>query len=278
VTITHRRGAVGALAVCAVAAVAATALTVTNAYADGPELISNGTFEDGHAPWWGTPNLTLDSSSGQLCADIPGGGNPWDTIIGYNGVPLQNGESYVYKFFATATPARTIKAIIQLPMEPWTAYVTANPELSVSGNEYTYSFTSPVDLPDAQIVFQLGGAAEPWRYCMDNASLTGGAPPPVYVPDTGPRIRVNQTGYLPNGPKNATLVTEATEPLPFRVVDSAGTVITRGRTVPRGVDASSGQNVHSLHFTWLRRPASGLRVQVDGQTSHPFDIGTAFYE
>ena len=27
------------------------------------------------------------------------------------------------------------------------------------------------------------------------------------MPDTGPRVRVNQVGYLPNGPKNATIVT-----------------------------------------------------------------------
>lgn len=278
-TTTNRRRAIRALACSAAAALVATALTATTARAEGPELITNGTFDSGHAPWWGTSNITLDSTSGQLCADIPGGtANTWDVIIGYDNIPLQNGESYEFRFFATGTPAAVARVVIQLPMEPWTAYLTANPEVSVSGNNYTYTFTSPVDLPTAQLVFQLGGNADPWRFCVDNVSLTGGAEPPVYVPDTGPRIRVNQVGYLPHGPKNATLVTEATAPLPFKVVDAAGKVVTRGRTVPRGVDVSSGQNVHSLSFTWLNRPATGLRVQVDGETSHPFDIGTAFYE
>jgi endoglucanase len=279
VMIRIRRPAFRAVAVTAAVVLTATALTASPARAQGPELISNGTFDSGHAPWWGTPNITLDSSGQQLCADIPGGtANPWDVIIGYDGVPLQNGESYAFKFFGTATPAKVGKAIIQLPMDPWTAYLTAIPELSVSGNDYTYGFTSPVDLAGAQVVFQLGGSVDPWRFCMDNVSLTGGVEPPKYEPDTGPRIRVNQVGYLPKGPKNATLVTEATEALPFRVVDSQGRLVTRGTTVPRGVDASSGQNVHSLSFSWLHRPATGLTVQVDGQTSRPFDIGTAFYE
>ena len=84
-----RRRAVGALAVTLVAACAATGLTASTAYAQGPELISNGTFDSGHSPWWGTGNITLDSSSGQLCADVPGGTtNPWDVIIGYDNIPL----------------------------------------------------------------------------------------------------------------------------------------------------------------------------------------------
>jgi endoglucanase len=275
----HRRSAARALAITAAAALAATALAPGVAYAEGPELISNGTFDTGTAPWWHTGNISLTVVDGQACADIPGATtNPWDVIIGYDNVPLQNGESYSFGFFATATPAKVAKALVQLPVDPFTQYLSANPELSVSGNDYTYTFTSPVDLPNGQVAFQLGGSAEPWRFCMDNVSLTGGAEPPVYEPETGPRIRVNQVGYLPKGPKNATLVTEATEALPFRVVNSAGRLVTRGWTVPRGVDPSSGQNVHSLSFNWLHRPATGLTVQVDGETSHPFDIGTAFYE
>jgi len=45
-----------------------TTSVATPAHADGPEQIVNGTFDSGHAPWWGTANITLDSSGGQLCA------------------------------------------------------------------------------------------------------------------------------------------------------------------------------------------------------------------
>ncbi|WP_422773046.1 glycoside hydrolase family 9 protein [Plantactinospora sp. WMMC1484] len=249
------------------------------AAADAPEQIVNGTFDDGHAPWWGTANLTLDSSTGQLCADVPGGtANPWDVIIGQNDIALVAGESYEFRFFGQATPNRVGRALVQLPVDPYTQYLSASPELSVSGNDYRYTFTSPVDLPDAQVVFQLGGSTEPWRICLDNISLTGGAEPDVYVPDTGPRVRVNQVGYLPKGPKNATVVTEATTALPYQLRDGAGRVVKYGRSTPRGLDPSSGQNVHTIDFGHFTRPGTGYTLTADGETSRPFDIGTNFYE
>ncbi|MFC0526562.1 glycoside hydrolase family 9 protein [Phytohabitans kaempferiae] len=270
---------IGRLAIAVAGALLATGLTASSAYAEGPEQIVNGTFDSGHAPWWGTANITLDSGSGQLCADVPGGTvNPWDVIIGQDNVPLVAGETYAYTFFATATPTKVARALIQLPVDPWTQYLSANPELSVSGNQYTYTFTAPVDLPNAQVAFQIGGSTDPWRFCVDNISLTGGAVQEPYEPDTGPRVRVNQVGYLPKGPKNATVVTEATKALPWQLKNSAGKVVASGRTTPRGLDASSGQNVHSLDFSRYTKAGSGYTITADGETSHPFDIGEAFWE
>ncbi|MFY0580990.1 carbohydrate binding domain-containing protein [Cystobacter fuscus] len=108
-----------------VLALAATALTwvPAPALAQAPEQIVNGTFDSGHAPWWGTSNITLDSSSGELCADIPGATvNPWDVIIGQDNVPLVAGETYRYSFVATAAPDFSGRALIQLPVDPWTQY------------------------------------------------------------------------------------------------------------------------------------------------------------
>ncbi|GIF63272.1 endoglucanase [Asanoa ishikariensis] len=267
------------LAAVVVAVLAGTALNGSPAAAEGPEQIVNGTFGSGHAPWWATGNLTLDSSSGQLCADVPAGTvNPWDAIIGQDNVPLVAGETYEFRFFGTATPARVGKALIQLPVDPYTQYLSATPELSVSGNDYTYTFTSPVDLPNAQVAFQIGGSATAWRICLDNVSLQGGAEPEEYVPDTGPRVRVNQVGYLSKGPKNATLVTDATTPLPWQLRNAAGAVVARGTSTPRGVDASSGQNVQSISFTSYAKKGTGYTLVADGETSRPFDIGTDFYE
>jgi endoglucanase len=96
-------------------------------------------------------------------------------------------------------------------------------------------------------------------------------------PETGSRVRVNQVGYLPSGPKSATLVTDATQPLAWRLTDAAGTTVVTGNTTPRGVDSSSGQNVHSIDFSDYRRAGSGYTLTADGQTSLPFDIGTAAY-
>ncbi|MFG1697865.1 glycoside hydrolase family 9 protein [Nonomuraea sp. NPDC049309] len=273
---TRRRAALLALLTTfALSAVPATA----HAADEGPEQIVNGTFDDGTAPWWGTENVTLAVDDGRLCADIPGGtANPWDVIIGQNDIPLVAGETYAFRFSGSGTPAKVGKALIQLPVDPWTQYFAANPEFGVSGNEYSYTFTAPVSLPDAQVVFQLGGSAEPWRFCMDDVSLRGGAEPEEYVPDTGPRVRVNMVGYLPDGPKKATLVTSETQPLEWELKNDDGRTVARGRTVPRGEDASSGQNVHTLDFGAYRKEGTGYTLSADGETSRPFDIKKDLYD
>ncbi|MEW9532054.1 glycoside hydrolase family 9 protein [Microbispora sp. NPDC049125] len=266
--------------ILAVAALAAACLTGSPAHAaDEPEQIPNGTFDTTTDPWWHTANLTFAIDDGRLCADIPGGTvNPWDAIIGLNDIPLVKDETYAFSFFATANPGKVGRAYVQLPVDPYTQYLSAAPELSVSGNTYNYTFTSPVDLASAQVVFQIGGSAEPWRFCVDNVSLKGGAEPEVYKPDTGPRVRVNQVAYLPKGPKNATVVTDATEALPWQLKNSAGTTVAHGTTTPRGVDASSGQNVHSIDFTSYKKAGTGFTLTADGETSRPFDIKADAYQ
>ncbi|MEV1167219.1 glycoside hydrolase family 9 protein [Nonomuraea sp. NPDC049784] len=246
---------------------------------EGPEQIVNGTFDAGTAPWWSTGNLTLAVDGGRLCADIPGGtANPWDVIIGQNDIPLVAGETYAYRFSASASPAKVGKALIQLPVDPWTQYLSANPELSVSGNDYSYTFTAPVSLPNAQVAFQLGGSDEPWRFCMDNVSLKGGAEPETYEPDTGPRVRVNMVGYLPQGPKKATVVTAATTALDWELKNAAKQTVAKGRTTPRGVDTSSGQNVHTLDFSYYLKSGRGYTLTADDETSRPFDIAADIYD
>ncbi len=136
----------------------------------GAERIVNGTFDSGHAPWWGTGNVALDSSSGRLCADVPGGTvNPWDVVIGQDQIHLVAGESY--SFSVDVGGGSIGRALLQLPVAPFTLY------LSLALPDNSGRFISPVDLPNAQIVFQLGGRAEPWRFCVDNVSLQGGAAP-----------------------------------------------------------------------------------------------------
>ncbi|WP_084958244.1 glycoside hydrolase family 9 protein [Thermoactinospora rubra] len=271
------RHLVAALAL--LAALAAFPPGAANAADEGPEQIVNGSFDAGLAPWWHTSNVTPEIVDGRLCADIPGGTvNPWDVIIGQNDLKLVEGESYAYRFYASAAPAKVARALVQLPVDPWTQYLSAAPELSVSGNSYSYTFTAPAGLPNAQVAFQLGGSAEPWRFCLDEVSLKGGAPPEVYEPDTGPRVRVNMVGYLPEGPKNATVVTDEDEPLPWRLRNDAGQTVAEGATTPRGLDASSGQKVHTIDFSSYRVRGEGYTLTADGETSRPFDIAPDLYD
>jgi endoglucanase len=268
------------LSLTALLATALTALPAGPAGADEVEQVKNGTFDTTTAPWWTSSNVTAGLSDGRLCADVPGGTtNRWDAAVGQNDITLVKGESYRFSFSATGSPeGHTVRAIVGLSVAPYDTYYEVSPQLSVSGNSYTYTFTSPVDTGQAQVGFQVGGSADPWRFCMDDVSLLGGVPPEEYKPDTGPRVRVNQVAYLPSGPKNATLVTEATERLPWQLKSAGGTVVARGYTVPRGEDGSSGQNVHSIDFGDYRATGRGLTLTADGETSRPFDIGTAAYD
>ncbi|HLU72363.1 MAG TPA: glycoside hydrolase family 9 protein [Nonomuraea sp.] len=246
---------------------------------EGPEQIVNGTFDDGTAPWWGTPNLTLGVEDGRLCADVPGDtANPWDVIIGQDNLPLVEGETYAFSFYGSASETQVVRALVQLPVDPWTQYLSAAPELSAAGDVHEFTFTAPVSLPDAQVAFQIGGSAEPWRFCMDDVSLRGGAEPEQYEPDTGPRVRVNMVGYLPSGPKNATVVTDAPRALKWELKDASGRTVAHGKSTPRGLDESSGERVHSIDFGKYRKPGTGFTLTVDGETSRPFDIAEDLYD
>nr|WP_232323768.1 glycoside hydrolase family 9 protein [Catenuloplanes japonicus] len=249
------------------------------AHAAGPEQIVNGTFDNGlTAPWWTTANLTPAVTDGRLCVDVPGGTtNPWDAIIGQDGVPLTAGETYEFSFFGIATPATPVRALIQLPVDPWTTYLAEVPVVNVSGDVYTYVFTSPVDLPAAQVAFQIGGSTNPWRLCLDDVSLTGGAEEEPWEPETGPRLKVNQVGYLPDGPKNATLVTDTLTPVDWVLRDAAGAEKAQGQSRPRGTDGSSGLTVHSIDLGAFTGSGQGFTLVADGETSHPFDIAAGLY-
>nr|WP_260827166.1 glycoside hydrolase family 9 protein [Streptomyces sp. 15-116A]MCT7353540.1 glycoside hydrolase family 9 protein [Streptomyces sp. 15-116A] len=261
-------------------ATALTALPAAPAGAEETEQVRNGTFDTGIEPWWTSPNVTAGVSDGRLCADVPGGTtNRWDAAVGQNDITLVKGESYRFSFAATGSPAgHSVRAIVGLSAAPYDTYHEVTPQLSVSGDTYSYTFTSPVDTTQGQVGFQLGGSADAWRFCMDDVSLLGGVPPEPYEPDTGPRVRVNQVAYLPSGPKNATLVTDATDRLRWELKDADGDVVRRGWTVPRGVDGSSGQNVHSIDFGAHRTRGTGYTLTADGETSRPFDIDASAYE
>nr|WP_234402103.1 glycoside hydrolase family 9 protein [Thermobifida halotolerans] len=253
--------------------------TAAPAQADEVNQIRNGDFASGTAPWWGTENITLDVTDGVLCVDVPGDTtNAWDVIIGQDDVPLIAGESYTFSFTASGTAEVPIRTLVQEPVEPWTTQMDERAILGPQTQTYEYVFTSNADWDDAQVAFQIGGSDEPWTFCVDDVSMLGGAEPPVYEPDTGPRVRVNQVGYLPHGPKNATVVTDETGALDWELADADGTVVATGQTEPHGSDASSGLNVHTVDFSSYTTEGTGYTLTADGETSHPFDIDESAYE
>lgn len=270
------------------AAAAAAALT-TSLVAGAPggaahaqeefELIVNGDFADGTAPWWWTSNLAPEVVDEQLCTQVPGGTvNPWDAIIGQDNLALQAGESYAFRVTATASRPLTVRALVQRPVDPFPTQLDERPLLGPEPATHEFRFTSSADWQDAQVAFQVGGQDEPWTFCLDLVSLTSGAPPPDFDPETGPRVRVNQVGYLPFGPKHATVVTEATEPLPWELRDAADAPVAGGDTVPAGLDESSGETVHTVDFSGVTATGEGFTLTADGETSYPFAISGDIYQ
>ncbi|WP_017585730.1 glycoside hydrolase family 9 protein [Nocardiopsis ganjiahuensis] len=263
-----------AVALCAAATLTAGLLIPSPAHADDPpEQITNGDFSQGTVGWWASPGADMNAEEGVLCVDVPGGtGDPWDVIVGQDDVSLVAGESYSFSFTASGLDGRPVRSLVQEPVDPWSTELDERPVLSSEPATHEYVFTASADRDDAQVAFQIGGSEQGWAFCLHEVSLIGGAEPPVYEPDTGPRVRVNQVAYLPEGPKGATVVTDATEALPWEVADADGSVVAEGTSTPRGTDATSGQNVHTIDFGNLSTEGEDYTLTSDGETSHPFGI------
>ncbi|GAA2406037.1 cellulase [Streptomyces glaucosporus] len=273
-----RRRALGALAAAGLLAGVLTAPTASAAAADGPELITNGDFSAGTTGWWWTENSPGEVVDGRLCADVPAGTeNPWDAIVGQNDIPLTAGEGYELSFTASATAPVTIRTNVQMATEPWTTEHASADRIGETAQTVTHVFTAQADHEAAQLAFQIGGSEEAYTLCLDDVSLTGGAEPPAYEPDTGSPVRVNQVGYLTKGPKSGTFVTDKTTALTWTLKDAGGTTRKTGTTTPKGVDPTSRQNVHTFDFSDFAEAGKGYTVTVDGQTSEPFDIGDDLY-
>jgi endoglucanase len=245
-----------------------------SAAAQPVELITGGDFELPETTFSGYP-----LSGGQLCVNVPGGTvNPWDVGISQAGIPIVNGETYEMSFDASSAPnAVTVRALVQVPSPPYATALDRNPVLTTAMQHFSYTFKATADLT-AAVSLQVGGASQPWTLCLDNFSLKSGAVLQPYVPATGPRVRVNQVGYLPYGPKGATLVTAAPGPIAFHLLDADGSAVLRGQTVPRGVDPSSGLNVHEIRFDRFHDAGDSFRIEADGETSYPFVIEESVYE
>ncbi len=270
-----------ALATTAAGALALTALAGSPASAEeGPEQLKNGSFTNGGdaQPWYAYGVASQGVTNGEFCVTTNAGTvNPWDAAIGHNGVPIVAGETYAFTFKARASSDVTIRANVQRGDGDYAQALGASPTVTTQAQTFRYTFTPTFSESESgQVAFQIGGQGA-FDLCLDDISLRGGAAPDVYKPDTASRVRVNQVGYLPNAPKRATLVTDATAGVPWELKRD-GTVVKSGTTTPRGLDKSSNQNVHVIDFSGVTAQGTGYTLEADGETSFPFDIDAKAYE
>jgi endoglucanase len=253
--------------------------------AHAAELVQNGGFDTETQDWWWTQNITPEIRDGRICADVPGGTtSPWDIIIGQDNLELSEADHFRFAYRISGTPRGMVRALVQVPEPPWDPYVEVVTLPKAEGASENTTFHSKQPPPGlsprikaGQVVFQIGGSAKPWTFCLDDVSVTSGAEFVFYRPDTGSRVRVNQFGYLPDGPKRATIVTDAKDPLPWQVKDASGAVVLEGMSTPRGFDSPSGTRVHTVDFGALQKAGDGFVLSADGETSYPFSVKPGIY-
>ncbi|AYY11563.1 endoglucanase [Actinobacteria bacterium YIM 96077] len=104
------------------------------------------------------------------------------------------------------------------------------------------------------------------------SGLTVATVPASADPEIGPSVKVNNTGYAPGLPKEASAVHSSTSPVPWSLQDASGQSIADGQTTVFGNDTASGDHVHTIDFTHVDDPGTGYTLVVDGVESYPFDI------
>ncbi|WP_207311286.1 glycoside hydrolase family 9 protein [Lentzea alba] len=266
------------LAAALLAVLSATAHPAAATAAADYERLLNGAFDTGTAdPWWSSAGVTNRVTDGELCASVTGGTtNPWDALIGQNGVPYETGQSYTLSFDAHATTAQNVVAAAGESVSPYRGIASQTFALTTAKQHFTFTFTSTLDFPDAgngQLAFQLGGQPSDNTICVDNVSLIGGVKPPGGVnPNPTKKVQVDQVGYAPGLPKRATLVSAETTPQTWTLKDSAGTAVASGKSTPKGADTASGDSVHLIDFSSFDTPGTGYTLSVGADTSFPFDI------
>jgi endoglucanase len=126
----------------------------------GPSnLVRNGTFANGLAPWWIAGSVTPAVAVRLAIAD--GGANPWDVIFGQGGVPLVAGQSYSVSFDGQSSAPVTIKALLQQDGPPYAGYFGQDVALTTGRQSYQYNFTASSSDPAAAFQFQIGGQGTP---------------------------------------------------------------------------------------------------------------------
>ncbi len=240
---------------------------------------AGGDFADGLGGWIATGAAATVTDAG-VCLAVPEGTSASDDVsLRLDNVALPK-FSYEVRREASGEGA-PMRVLVTSHDDPSLVYVdtTETPAADASTSSSYFSLPGKGDRKlegdNVDVSFEFGGGAA-GEVCLDNVQLLSGGQPPAYEPETGPRVRVNQYGYEPDGPKRATLVTDATDPLPWRLVDASGATAAEGMTVPFGGDASTRLVVQTIDFSDVTAEGTYTLV-ADDDESYPFAIAADLY-
>jgi endoglucanase len=259
----------------------------------GHDLIKNVDFASGkYVPWTtsftapGNGRAFVDGKTAQFCVDVTNKGkNPWDAQARHREMVIERGHTYSIRFLAHATKPTMLKAKIGMAGPPYREYWTDTVDLTTRPQTFvgTFEMTAPDDAT-AELAFHMGGdmAAEieaPFTVCLDDIHLDDPKFTPAKVAEAAPvpKVLVNQIGYFPRLPKLATVKSDATAPLEWKLRAGSGAVIASGRTTVVGLDRAAGEKVHVADFSSVKTPGRGYVLTVGGESSHPFAIADDLY-
>jgi endoglucanase len=143
-----------------------------NGGGDG-ELLTNGDFEDGRAPWTeGAGEIRTEGGNSFFFADVQTAGQPFAVNLSQV-VEIVNGENYILEFDASTGSGntRTMIAGIGLNEEPFTAE-TQTVNLTDQTQTFTYQLTANAGGANSRVLFDMG--AETGVVVIDNVSLVQG--------------------------------------------------------------------------------------------------------
>lgn len=253
--------------------------SVASPFALARDLIKNPTFNNARemASFWSTDNVELSYQNNLLCAQITQRTeNPWDALVGLSDLSLVQGEEYS----ATVqfqNPSENISIKIQLAEEPWTNYFTLEAGVGARSNIFEVSFVADKDYPDLQLVIELGGA-DARTICAEEISISHTNAQVKSNQTNEIVIRLNQHGYLPNGPKFANLVQLDDRPVEWQLKNNNGQTEAKGVSQPLGFDPSSGLKSHLIDFSNVRASGRDFVLHANGVRSHAFDIADGLYD
>lgn len=255
---------------------------------DGRNLLKNAAFEEGVLSPWTTmftppAEGTAGVVNGRACFDVKQRGKQaFDVLLRQRPVALRRHHQYGFKFSAESTqPARIrieVATVSTPPRTLWSAMVSAGPKSTA----FVGSF-KPVDAidTDVELVVQLGGAlaaSQPFTVCLDDFALRDPELPALPSAQSDlPKVRVNQTGYVPRLIKVATYKTTDQQPQDWWLTDASGKQVAKGKTRPFGADESAGELVQQIDFSEYRVPGRDYVLHVGQDQSDPFDIRTDLY-
>ncbi len=238
------------------------------------DYAAGGAF-DGGMGGWSVTGADAQVTDAGICLAVPEGTSASDDVaLRLEGIELPAFD-YTVRYDATGTGA-PVRAVVTSHSDPSIVYAdaTETPTADVAATMSLFAVDGAGDTVD--LAFELGAGAG-GEICLDNVQLTSGGEPLPYKPETGPRVRVNQLGYEPDGPKHATLVTDATDTVAWQLVDETGATVAEGMSTPWGDDAASGLKVHEIDFTEVKAEGTYTLV-AEGDESYPFVIQAGLYQ